>query len=106
MVALRRAKAASSASSGRRQWSSPRAITINAVLPGSVFTKPRGPRAGLPRRDGRVDPHGQAGQPKDIGNAALFLASAEAGYITGQTLVVDGGQVLPESLEALQEMWP
>ena len=36
-------------------------------------------------------------------NAALFLASVEAGYITGQTIVVDGGQVLPESLEALQE---
>jgi 3-oxoacyl-[acyl-carrier protein] reductase len=41
------------------------------------------------------------GTVEDIGYAALFLASKEAGYITGQTIVVDGGQILPESLEAL-----
>jgi 3-oxoacyl-[acyl-carrier protein] reductase len=37
----------------------------------------------------------------DIGYAALFLATDEAGYITGQTIVIDGGQVLPETLEAI-----
>jgi len=41
------------------------------------------------------------GTAEDIGYAALFLASKEAGFITGQTIVVDGGQILPESLEAL-----
>ena len=41
------------------------------------------------------------GTVTDIGHAALFFASDEAGYITGQTIVVDGGQVLPESLEAI-----
>jgi 3-oxoacyl-[acyl-carrier protein] reductase len=41
------------------------------------------------------------GKVEDIGHAALYFASLEAGYVTGQTLVVDGGQVLPESLEAL-----
>jgi 3-oxoacyl-[acyl-carrier protein] reductase len=34
--------------------------------------------------------------PEDVGWAVRFLASPEASYITGQTLVVDGGQVLPE----------
>jgi 3-oxoacyl-[acyl-carrier protein] reductase len=37
----------------------------------------------------------------EIGYTALFLATDEAGYITGQTIVVDGGQVLPESPEAV-----
>jgi len=43
------------------------------------------------------------GTVEDIGNAALFLATKEAGYITGQTITVDGGQIIPESLEALEE---
>jgi 3-oxoacyl-[acyl-carrier protein] reductase len=38
---------------------------------------------------------------EDIGNAALFFASDEANYITGQQIIVDGGQTLPESLEAI-----
>jgi 3-oxoacyl-[acyl-carrier protein] reductase len=41
------------------------------------------------------------GSITDIANAALFLASVEAAYITGQSLVVDGGQILPEPLAAL-----
>jgi 3-oxoacyl-[acyl-carrier protein] reductase len=41
---------------------------------------------------------------KDVAYAALFFASDEAAYITGQTLIVDGGQVLPESLMAFEEM--
>ena len=44
------------------------------------------------------------GTVEDIANAALFFASEEAAYITGQTLIVDGGQILPESLEAIQEI--
>ena len=38
---------------------------------------------------------------EDIASAALFFATEEAGYITGQTLVIDGGQTVPESLEAM-----
>jgi 3-oxoacyl-[acyl-carrier protein] reductase len=81
----------------------PRRITVNAVLPGNIATEGlhdmgedyiRGMEAVIPQhRLGAVD---------DIGNAALFFASDEAGYVTGQTLVVDGGQVLPESPAALE----
>ncbi|MEQ9565317.1 MAG: SDR family oxidoreductase, partial [Pseudomonadales bacterium] len=41
---------------------------------------------------------------EDIANAALFFASDEAAYITGQSIVVDGGQILPESLDAIGEI--
>lgn len=37
------------------------------------------------------------GTPLEVAYAHLFLASDEAGYITGQSIVVDGGQVLPET---------
>ena len=80
----------------------PHGITVNAVLPGNVLTEGLADLgeeylAGM----ARSIPLGRLGTVADIGNAALFLATAEAGYITGQTLVVDGGQVLPESLDAL-----
>jgi 3-oxoacyl-[acyl-carrier protein] reductase len=83
----------------------PKNITINAVLPGNVYTDGLedlgqdyldGMAAAIPLR--------RLGSTADIGHAALFFASEEAGYITGQTLVVDGGQVLPESQGALKEM--
>lgn len=41
------------------------------------------------------------GTVEGVGPTACYFASPEAGYLTGQTLVIDGGQVLPESLEAL-----
>jgi 3-oxoacyl-[acyl-carrier protein] reductase len=47
-------------------------------------------------------PQGRLGTGADIGHAALFLATDEAAYITGQTIVVDGGQILPESMMALE----
>lgn len=81
----------------------PRKVTINAVLPGNIATEGldemgedyiRGMEAAIPQR--------RLGTVEDIGHAALFFASDEAGYITGQTLVVDGGQVLPESPAALE----
>jgi 3-oxoacyl-[acyl-carrier protein] reductase len=80
----------------------PRRVTINAVMPGNIATEGladlgedyiRGMEAAIPQH--------RLGTVEDIGYAALFLASDEAGYITGQTIVVDGGQVLPESPDAL-----
>ena len=44
------------------------------------------------------------GAVEDIANAALFFAADEAAYITGQQIVVDGGQTLPECMEAVNEI--
>ncbi|ADZ71537.1 Short-chain dehydrogenase/reductase SDR [Polymorphum gilvum SL003B-26A1] len=83
----------------------PKKITINAVMPGNIMTEGlegTGPEyiaameASIPLR--------RLGTPADIANAVLFFASEEAAYITGQTLVIDGGQILPESLGALEAM--
>lgn len=80
----------------------PRAITVNAVLPGNVMTEGLA-EMGQDYLDGMTAaiPAGRLGTVEDIGHACLFLATEEAGFITGQTLVVDGGQVLPESPDAL-----
>ena len=77
-------------------------ITINAVLPGNIMTEGL---AGMGdeyiKATAACVPLGKLGTVEDIGHAAAFLGSTEAGYITGQTLVVDGGQILPESPAAL-----
>ena len=80
----------------------PFGITVNAVMPGNIMTEGMeamgveyiaNMAASIPLK--------HLGTVKDIANAALFFASDEAGYVTGQTLIVDGGQVLPESLAGL-----
>ena len=53
------------------------------------------------RRMEQAIPIGRLGKPDDIAHAMLFLSSDEAKYSTGQTLVVDGGQTLPESVSAV-----
>ncbi|RLM27841.1 3-oxoacyl-[acyl-carrier-protein] reductase [Brenneria alni] len=79
----------------------PYGITVNGIEPGNIITE------GL--TDGRSPefisnmeksiPLGRLGKPDDVAGAALFLASDSASYITGTTIVVDGGQILPESLD-------
>jgi 3-oxoacyl-[acyl-carrier protein] reductase len=72
------------------------------VLPGNIITEGlEGMGADYLRTMAVSIPLKRLGSVEDIGYAALFLASKEAGYITGQTIVVDGGQILPESLEAV-----
>ena len=73
-------------------------VTVNAVQPGVIATE------GLKRQLGELSetaaeyiPMKKLGDPEDIGAAVVFLGSKEAKYITGQSIVVDGGQVLPES---------
>jgi len=77
-------------------------ITVNAVLPGNIVTEGLGDLGAdyLQSMEAAI-PLGHLGVVADIASAALFFASDEAGYITGQTLVVDGGQTIPESLEAM-----
>lgn len=77
-------------------------ITINAVQPGNILTeglKAQG-ETYLNQMRATIPTH-TLGEPEDIGYAAAFLASDEAKYITGQTIIIDGGQILPESPEAL-----
>jgi len=77
-------------------------ITVNAIMPGNIITEglaDLGPEY-LRTMEASI-PLGRLGSIEDIGNAAVFLASDKAGYITGQTLVIDGGQTVPESLEAM-----
>ena len=74
-------------------------ITVNAIVPGLIFTE----------RHLSVDdevitalsatiPVGRLGSVEDVGYAAMFLASNEAGFITGQSLVVDGGHTVRETI--------
>jgi 3-oxoacyl-[acyl-carrier protein] reductase len=81
----------------------PHGITVNAVLPGNVATEGLAELGDDYRTTMEASiPLKRLGEVDEIGYAALFFASAEASYVTGQALVVDGGQVLPETLEALQ----
>jgi 3-oxoacyl-[acyl-carrier protein] reductase len=73
-------------------------VTINAVLPGNVATPGFADTSeDHQRRMMSSIPMGYYADPEDVGWAVRFLASQEARYITGQTLIVDGGQVLPEA---------
>jgi meso-butanediol dehydrogenase / (S,S)-butanediol dehydrogenase / diacetyl reductase len=75
----------------------PYGIRVNGVAPGVVDT----PIAALVVHNPELAPEylkgiplGRFGQPADVANAALFLASDDASYITGHTIVLDGGQTL------------
>lgn len=83
----------------------PAGVTVNAVLPGNVAT-PGLKALGQDYMDrmAAAVPLGFLGDPEDIGHAVAYLASPGARYVTGQTIVVDGGQLLPESPEALEDM--
>lgn len=74
-------------------------ITVNGVEPGNILTEGMLEVVGEAwvKANAAVIPMGHLGEPEDIGHAMAFLASDEAKFITGQTIVVDGGQTLPES---------
>ncbi len=82
-------------------------ITVNGVEPGFIAKPGRG-SMGSPEmieKLGAAIPMGTMGIPDDIAYAMLYLASPQAGYLTGQTIVVDGGSTLPETGYAVEALW-
>jgi 3-oxoacyl-[acyl-carrier protein] reductase len=70
-------------------------VRVNVVAPGWIRTKwLDGAGADVQRRVAEATPLGRPGTPDDVAGAVLFLASAEALFITGQTLAVNGGVVM------------
>ncbi|MDX3850119.1 SDR family oxidoreductase [Streptomyces sp. AK02-01A] len=77
-----------------RGWASEfgsRGIRVNAIAPGVIVSDPEAPEAARRHRMVENSPAGHAGSVEDIAHAAAYLASDEAGYVHGTTLVVDGG---------------
>ena len=71
----------------------PNGVTVNCIGPGWIKT---GSSSDNEVKAGTFTPVGRPGTPEEIGNTALFLASNEASYITGQLIVVDGGNTIQE----------
>ncbi len=69
----------------------PKNITVNAVAPGAIETPGAQMDEETKKQTVSAIPLGRIGQPEDIANAVLFLASEKTGYVTGQMIVVDGG---------------
>ena len=71
-------------------------ITVNAVAPGVIYTEMGKHHWDVPEHRKQFDlenPIGRLGEPRDIANAALFLALGESEYVTGGTIRVDGGRM-------------
>lgn len=73
-------------------------ITVNGVEPGNIMTEGVALHRSAEFIKSMADaiPLGRLGTPRDVANAFLYLASDDADYVTGTTIVVDGGQLLPE----------
>ena len=82
-------------------------ITVNAVEPGYIRTQAMDLLAseGEMAQMAAAIPLGRLGHPEDIGHAMLYLASDQASYVTGQTVIVDGGSCTPESEVHLQAFY-
>ena len=65
-------------------------VTVNAVAPGWIATMP-----GSEKFDKTI-PMKRCGKPEEVADLVLYLASDESSYITGQTIVIDGGNIIQE----------
>ena len=76
-------------------------ITVNGIEPGNILTEGMEANRSTAFIKSMQDmiPVGRLGQPEDVANAALFLALPASGFITGTTILVDGGQTLPEGAD-------
>jgi 3-oxoacyl-[acyl-carrier protein] reductase len=75
-------------------------ITVNAVLPGMIETEALAALGEAFVESSRnLIPVRRLGHVNDIANAVMFFAAPESGFVTGQGMIVDGGQTLPEAPE-------
>jgi 3-oxoacyl-[acyl-carrier protein] reductase len=84
------------------EWA-PWGVTLNAVEPGNVLTEgvlEHQPQSFVDAQRMAIPLH-RLGTPRDVAHAVRFLASDEASFITGQSIVIDGGQTLPEMATAI-----
>lgn len=71
----------------------PHGITVNAIAPGWIATESQTEHESA---QGAKNPMGRSGRPEEVASAVAWLASEEAGFITGQMIVIDGGNSIAE----------
>ncbi|GGN04423.1 2-deoxy-D-gluconate 3-dehydrogenase [Lentzea pudingi] len=78
-----------------QQWTGRKGIRVNAICPGFFSSEmtDQYPPGYLEKMQASL-PSGRIGDPEELAAAVLFLASPAGGYVTGETLVVDGGAVI------------
>jgi NAD(P)-dependent dehydrogenase (short-subunit alcohol dehydrogenase family) len=74
----------------------PYGIRVNAIVPGLIVTRPEHAEPVADERRANTVPMGRGGTPADLAGPAAFLASADAAYMTGSTVVVDGGVLVQQ----------